>query len=61
MSFIRYDDYTNLSNMELERRRDYDLFLLKQPGLHTITHQKIVVDRKCCEAELEKRKELNLY
>lgn len=55
MSFISYDDYTNLSNMELERRIYYDLFLLKQPGIHTITHQKIVVDRKCCEKELQNR------
>lgn len=60
MSFIKWNDYSNLSNMELERRIQYDLFLISQPGLHTMTHARIIHDRKSCEAELEKRKELGV-
>lgn len=52
---LNWDDYNNLSSDELRRRRDYDLFLLKQPSIHTITHKKIVVDRKICENILSER------
>lgn len=51
-------DYHLMSIDELRRRREYDVFLMKQPSIHTVTHKKISEDRKNCEKELEKRNAL---
>ena len=50
-----WNDYSSLSSEELERKIDYDTYLMKQPSLHTRTHQKIAKDRLACEEELKRR------
>lgn len=54
---IPYNDYQHIPTQELQRRIQYDQFLMKQPSLHTMTHHKIVTDRKNCEHELTKREQ----
>lgn len=56
MGGVSYNEYNLMSNEELHRRIDYDIVLLKQPAIHTITVKKIREDRIACEAELEKRR-----
>ncbi len=52
---MNWNDYSELDSSELERRINYDFFLMKQPGIYSMIHRKIVTDRKSCEAELNKR------